>query len=106
MVWTLTNGAIPEDQQVLHRCDNRRCCNPSHLFLGTNADNVADRGAKNRSAPMAGQLNPRAKITPSDVAAIRGLYAAGLTQREIAARFGINQQSVSNVVTGVRWNHT
>jgi len=47
-VWVLKFGPIPIGLQVLHHCDNRRCANWSHLFLGTNADNVADRQAKGR----------------------------------------------------------
>lgn len=54
--WKLFRGEIPNGLHVLHRCDNRLCCNPSHLFLGTNVDNVADKVAKNRQARVS---NPR-----------------------------------------------
>jgi hypothetical protein len=50
VAWELTNGPIPAGMHVLHRCDNRPCIEPSHLFLGTQADNMADKKAKGRSS--------------------------------------------------------
>lgn len=47
--WALTNGPIPDDKLVCHRCDSPPCCNPAHHFLGTNADNMADMAAKGRA---------------------------------------------------------
>ena len=49
VAWIITNGPVPDGMQVLHTCDNPPCCNPAHLFLGTNADNAADRHAKGRT---------------------------------------------------------
>ena len=48
VAWELTYGPIPDGLHVLHRCDNPPCCEPTHLFLGTNADNCADKAAKGR----------------------------------------------------------
>lgn len=47
--WTITNGEVEEGQHVLHRCDNPRCCNPGHLFLGTHQENMKDKAKKGRS---------------------------------------------------------
>jgi hypothetical protein len=56
--WFFHHGPIPDAAWVLHRCDNPRCVNPDHLFLGDNAANVADKVAKGRCASMAGANNP------------------------------------------------
>ena len=63
VAWMLTNGPIPRGKHVLHRCDNRRCVRPDHLFVGTNADNVKDRVRKGRSGGATGERNAKAKLT-------------------------------------------
>lgn len=50
MAWILTNGPIPDGASVCHRCDNPPCCNPEHLFLGTQDDNMADMNTKGRQS--------------------------------------------------------
>jgi hypothetical protein len=97
-------GPITDGMQVLHECDNPRCVRPDHLFLGTNADNMADKCAKGREAHVGqkGEANARAKLTTEKVLAIR---AAVGTQDEIAASFGISRGAVSGIRTGRRWSH-
>ncbi|MGY4614787.1 DNA-binding CsgD family transcriptional regulator [Bradyrhizobium sp. USDA 4472] len=91
-------GAIPEGMHVLHRCDNRACINPDHLFLGTNFDNMADRNSKGRQRRGAG--HGRAKLSEADVSAIRSSGASGV---EIAARFGMSESQVSRIRKGSNW---
>ena len=91
---------------VLHKCDNPKCCNPSHLFVGTNADNVADRVAKKRSGhkPMKGEANGMSKLTIDQIGQIKGLYfAAQFSQSALARSFHVHQAHISRIVNGVRW---
>lgn len=102
-VYQLTHGAVPGDLLVCHRCDNRSCVNPAHLFLGTPADNSRDMAAKGRAA--AGERSGVNKVTDADVLEIRRLAAAGHRQRDIAARFGIAQGNVGFIVRRETWRH-
>lgn len=95
VAWVLTYGPIPNGLHVLHHCDNRACCNPAHLFLGTNADNIEDAMRKGRMAK---------KLTKADVRAIRTLYASGeYYLRELAERFGVSVQLISKIVNRKCW---
>lgn len=100
--WIEVKGSIPEGLQVLHRCDNPRCIDPSHLFLGTNADNHQDKIRKGRQARNAGTKNGHAKLTPEQIAAIR---SDPRKQGVIAAEYGIHQASVSDIKRGKSWRH-
>lgn len=105
--WVLTHGPIPENLILCHRCDNPPCCNPKHLYLGTHADNMADKSARGRSSttpPHYGESSPSAKVTAAQVAAIRAAYAAGgVSQRELGEEHGISQTQVGRIVRRVRW---
>lgn len=96
---------------VLHRCDNPPCVNPEHLFLGTNADNVADMIAKGRSRALRGEAHPSAKLTEKKVTAIRRLYGPRRPRnvrkrpfmKDLASRFGISTAQVAHIVNGEHW---
>lgn len=89
---------------ILHRCDNPPCCNDWHLFRGDQIVNMADRNAKGRQARLVGETNPNARLTASDVARIRQLYAVGgVRQVDLATQFGIPQTHISRIVRGVAW---
>jgi hypothetical protein len=97
--------SIDSDMHVLHKCDNPKCCNPKHLFVGTNADNVADRVSKNRSGfkKLHGQSNGMSKLLDSDIRTIRGLYFSDqISQSKIAKLYGVKQPHISRIVNNVR----
>lgn len=100
--WILTHGEIPPGLCVCHRCDNRRCVNPEHLFLGTRGDNNRDAKAKGRSG--VGERNGQSKLNATQVRRIRKLYAAGnFNQRQLSEKYGVARSIISRVVNGASW---
>ncbi len=85
------------DQWVLHRCDNRKCCNPEHLFLGDHQENMRDMARKNRARAHPGTHNPNAKLSEQDIAAIKTIprrSMGGMTNAEIAFKYGVHRETV------------
>lgn len=103
VMWELKRGAIPEGLQVLHRCDNPRCVNPEHLFLGTAAENANDRHAKRRDAR--GVKHGRAKLSEQQVQEIRVRAAGGQSVNSLAKEFGVTQGVARKVVLRELWKH-
>lgn len=98
----------PGELCVLHQCDNPRCVNPDHLFLGTKGDNSADMDSKDRryrGVMNRGVENSRSKLTEAEVLEIRRLVAGGVTQTDVAPHFGVGRECVSKVVNGRRWGY-
>ena len=114
--WTQVNGPIPEGKLVCHKCDNRVCVNPDHLFLGTAKDNTQDSIRKGRykgfddprSYPnwkpgrRIGKDNPVTKLTHADIEEIKRLRAQGWKQQALADKFGVVQCRISQILTGRR----
>lgn len=101
VTWETVNGPIPDGLHVCHRCDNRKCVNPAHLFLGTPADNMQDKARKGRAPRLRGLTNGRAKFSDGLVASVVADYATGkFTQRELAAAYRMSQTHVSDLVNG------
>lgn len=107
-------GEIPPGMFICHRCDNRACVNPNHLFLGTPKDNTQDmvekgrscRGRSNPATGHRGEDSPNAKITERQVLEIRRRYAAGdITQEELAQEFGISSAHVCGIIRRRFWKH-
>jgi hypothetical protein len=89
-----------EKAHVLHKCDNRKCCNPDHFFIGSYSDNQIDAYAKKRKVQPKGEDNANAKLTNAQAAYIRKVYREGQTQTKLAAVYGVSQRAISLIVRG------
>jgi len=96
VVFEELNGKVSKGLCVLHKCDNRACINPDHLFLGTHKENARDRSRKGRS-------NNRIPMSEEKVLSIRKLKGL-CPQYEIASIFGISQSFVSRIQNNKRWS--
>lgn len=103
VAWELTNGSIPDGLFCLHICDCPGCCNPRHIFLGTNQDNMDDKVRKGRQ--NRGETSPVAKLTEDDVRAIRRRREEGISFAKLAREFGISVMQAHRIVNRVRWAH-
>lgn len=100
VAWLIYRGDDPQGSYVLHQCDNRRCVNPSHLYLGTQSDNLGDMWKRRRRLNNAGT----AKHSWEMINEIRRLYQTGnYSQAELARRFGINRSMVFKIVNNQIW---
>jgi len=101
--WELTNGPIPAGMHVLHTCDNPKCVNPAHCFLGTPQDNMDDKVRKKRQAK--GVLHGRAKLTENEVKLIRELYQpyGQYNTYTLAKLFGVGQRTISDIINNKTW---
>ncbi len=104
MAYRLTNGDIPKGMFVCHSCDNPKCCNPKHLFLGTSKQNSEDMVSKGRSAT--GERNAAHKLTETAVSEIRAKFASGeCTRLELSLMYRVSETTISLIVNRRRWAH-
>ena len=117
VAWSLTFRPLqplPAWLFVCHACDNPACCNPRHLFLGTYADNIADRDRKRRTArgdghgarlhpePLRGAIHPRMNAEVAQ--AIRELWTAGASQKGLGRMYGVDRRTIGRIVHGQTWS--
>jgi hypothetical protein len=110
VAYALHVGPIPAGLWVLHRCDNPRCVNPAHLFVGTPHENVVDmlrkgRGRAGTRTPLRGEANPSSKLTAAQVLEIRAQHGQGASYPVLAARFGCSYSTVEKVCARRLWAH-
>ena len=82
--WILIYGEIPDKLFVLHKCDNPRCVNPNHLFLGTQQDNLKDMRNKNRATYVNGEKHGRVKFSNELIKEIRNQFEMGKSLKEVS----------------------
>lgn len=110
--WVIAKGEIPVGLCVCHKCDNRLCVNPDHLFLGTYADNNRDRQKKGRTAiqsfirdkTIRARGEAHGKTTLSDEQ-VRNIRASRIPQRTLAEIYGVSQVTISKIRLRKTWGH-
>ncbi len=105
LAWYFTHKKHPKNLCVCHSCDNPACCNPNHLFLGTIAENNADKVKKGRAKGMKGSSHPMAKLSDSDVVDIFNLRKTGQKLKDIAKKYHVTEASVSYIARGRTWSN-
>ncbi len=107
--WELLNGPIINNLCVLHKCDNKTCVNPDHLFLGTNKENTEDmfkKGRQPKNTGAKGEAHYDAKLTKEQVLEIRDLYSKGnTTHRKLSKQFGVNPSQIGKIIRKIYWKH-
>lgn len=99
VAWEVYHSPIPDKMCVLHKCDNPKCVNPSHLFIGTQSDNMKDRDKKGRGNQVGGTKHYKSKFTLKQIKQIRELYATGrYDQYALADMYECHQPTICRIV--------
>ena len=107
--WEIYNNkSVPEGLLVCHKCNNRLCVNPEHLYVGTYVDNMRDairNGVRDHYKYVYGEKVGTAKLSEDNILEIVRLHEEGLSQKEIAKKFKVDRSAIGNVLRGKTWKH-
>lgn len=103
--WLIHKGKIPKGLLILHTCDNRKCTNPNHLWLGTHSDNTQDMIKKGRINRPKGSELKASKINEEDAKNIKILLKNGLTCSEIGRQYKVSRKIIFRIKNGETWKH-
>jgi hypothetical protein len=104
VAYLVFKGPIPKGLHVRHSCDTRPCCEPTHLSVGTNLDNVMDRVSRDRTPKGSSCFN--AKLTEDAVVEIRRLYASGnYSHRKLGTLYGVSHTTIAHAISYTQWKH-
>jgi hypothetical protein len=103
LVYEYYNGKIEDGLYILHKCNNPKCCEISHLTIGTQNDNMKQMINDNRSYHPNGEKNPKAKLNLKDINTIKTLCLLGNTQISISKRFKVCRQTISRIINNKAW---
>lgn len=107
LAWIIANSrAVPDGQLVCHSCDNPKCCNPSHLFIGSHKDNTGDmlsKGRGSRPPRMVGEAHPHVKFSAS---AAKAIAESKATAKVLAAQYGVCEKTIYRIKQGRSWRQS
>jgi hypothetical protein len=102
LVYIKIIGLIPSGHVIMHTCDNKKCCNPAHLKLGTQKENIHDMITKDRTNYVRGCIHPNSKLTEE---AIHEIRKCKLSQRTLATKYGVSRWAIQNIQLGLAYNN-
>lgn len=106
VAYYFSKGDIPSGLLIRHTCDNRICCNPKHLIIGTYEDNMQDMRDRNRHLLISGENHYLNKLTNNDVIAIKKEYLNSKpSYASVARKYKVNYNTISDIVKGITWKH-
>jgi len=103
--YILFRGPIPNDKLACHTCDNKKCINPDHIYIGTHKTNFRDAKERNRLRTRRGSAHPSSKLNEDKVRFIRFHYQNGFDIREMSSFFGVTKSILYQTAKGQRWKH-